>query len=121
MGKNRSKVGKKKPPRSKSLSRTESDYRTNQMISVIARDFVNFKISSTQDSLDMKEGFVQLRRECSIQSVIANSLLKLLSDVLNMPHQIIVNRFATYMSNEIIVSQEGVVNGDIEIIKYNLS
>lgn len=111
-------MGKNKPRVIRPQKRKKTFVEQNQ-ISTLVKDFINFKIGTTNAVRDIEQSLNELKTENMNFMYFVSAFLSLFSDVLDIPIGILNQRLIFYVSERSIITPEGNIRGETIITKYN--
>jgi len=90
-------------------------------INVVASELMRFKTESGQRNLDRDNMIFEMRKETTNMLIYIRSLLDLLSEVSNVPINVLNGKLMQYCSGRSVIGPKGEPVGELIVSKYNFS
>jgi hypothetical protein len=109
----------KKPRKKKVVKRqpVKNSYKKINLPGFLA-DFVNFKTRTSQDLIEKEKAILELRKESTGLATYIGAIIDLIADSIDMPSQVLMERFLFYCDDRRIVDKDNNTKGKILTTKY---
>ena len=113
---NKQKIRNIIPNSNKKRKKINQDPRFDKLL----HEFLSFRSKTSQQLLNDGKHLKELHSETRTLSISQLSLLDLLSDLTNIPKNIIIPRFLHYCDENSIIDSEGNAKGEIIVKPFNM-